>query len=227
MGNLEVGNLEGIRWAYSIFPESFSYFFAALTDSSAETAHLLNDQLKIGFVWNRLSLPLRPLWPGCSSRGWRRCTCWWRWGSWWRGTWAGRRSPPSCSRNCLGSQFLDLLKLNLELDHHKLMHWEISLHPITRYLLIFIYFVSGRRMGGINGQNLLLGFRPLSKVPRRTIHRKGCIIRPRAVTHGKRLAGLGEGQLGGGSRREPEGWHRPVSRDIVPWHARTRVEYSE
>ena len=97
---------------------------------------------------------------------------------------------------------------------------EVSLHP-TRFSLIFICIVPGRRMEGIRGQNLLLGFGALSQVPRRTIHRKGCIIRPRAVTHGKRLAGLGEGQLGGGSRREPEGWHRPVSRDIVPWHACT------
>lgn len=54
--------------------------------------------------------PWHPQWPGCSSQGWQQCTCWWRWGSWWRDMWGGRRLPRWCCHSSPGSQSPGQLK---------------------------------------------------------------------------------------------------------------------
>ena len=73
-----------------------------------------HSQHKVSNILERsiILLPSRPQWPGCSSQGWRRCTCWWRWGSWWRGTWAGRQWQPWCCHSCPGTRSRDPLKLH-------------------------------------------------------------------------------------------------------------------
>ena len=61
------------------------------------------------FFFNLETLPSHPPWPGCSSPGWQRCTCWWRWGSWWPGRSGGRRWPRWCCRSSLGNPSQDQL----------------------------------------------------------------------------------------------------------------------
>ena len=55
----------------------------------------------VSFYQETFRLPSHPPWPDCSSQGWRRCTCWWRWGSWWPGRWEGRRWPRWCCHSFL------------------------------------------------------------------------------------------------------------------------------
>ena len=65
---------------------------------------------KIGQFFYLETLPSHPPWPGCSSPGWQRCTCWWRWGSWWPGRSGGRRWPRWCCRSFLGNPSQDQLR---------------------------------------------------------------------------------------------------------------------